>query len=115
MHCWSLLLRRPLPKACEESPACHWRQGECSVAPRAVACVGATTVSSCKKARTFSRLHLGNDSRLDSPLSQAGADCVWCVSKAVPSLCVTSSDAAHLPGSVFACAAPKSALEAQLE
>jgi hypothetical protein len=41
-----------------------------------------------------------------SACAAAGADCRWCVSHAVPSLCATADEAARLPPSVFACHAP---------
>jgi hypothetical protein len=56
-----------------------------------VGCDAATSVSAC---------------------AAAGADCRWCVSHAVPSLCATAEEAARLPPSVFACHAPAAAAAA---
>jgi hypothetical protein len=87
-----MLTHRLAPQqACDAAAGCAWRADGCEPLPAEHAAVGD---AACEAAKT------------EPACGAASADCRWCVSRAVPSMCVAAADAARLPPSVFKCAPP---------
>ena len=85
-------------QSCDASNGCAWRAGACGPLPREEAALGAGD-SPCEGAKS------------EASCAAVADDCRWCISRAVPSMCVAATDAARLPPSVFKCAAPGVAAE----
>jgi len=105
----SALLRRGmtpsltrLSQPCNAADGCAWRAGACGPLPREEAGpLVAAGDSPCEGAKS------------EADCAAVADDCRWCLSRAVPSMCVAAADAARLPPSVFKCAAPQAAVAAE--